>query len=147
MSRPPATTKSSRTSRAASALLLTTALFTSACMPAPRRAPYHFVVSEGFRGEARLELEVPGAAPLPLVDGARRIEFAADGTATTSDALEDGWGRDQWFERRASGLVPIEVGAAHGLTVLNPGDGTRTDYTTTPPTVQSYMVFEVVERP
>jgi hypothetical protein len=99
------------------------------------------------RGEARLQLEVPGAAPLPLVDGARRIEFAADGTATTSDAIEDGWGRDQWFERRASGLHPIEVGATHGLTILNPLTGVRTDYRTTPPTVQSLMVFEVVARP
>ncbi len=68
----------------------------------PNRA---YFLPEGFDGWVTIRYAVPGADPIPRVNGVLQYVISESGYMETSDPLVVGWRRDEFFWKRNDGSI------------------------------------------
>ncbi|WNJ20192.1 DUF6843 domain-containing protein [Pontibacter sp. G13] len=78
---------------------------------ADKRPDRDFILPENHDGWLVIEYEVPGAPTIPMKDGVMQFQVSDSGTFQTSDAMDIGWRKDQFFWNTANGreLIPNKV--------------------------------------
>lgn len=66
----------------------------------------------------RVEFEVSGAPPLPLVGGEYQFEVPASGVLRTSSAEEFGWAKDGYFYYSDKETRPLPDGGTEGTRLI-----------------------------
>ncbi|MFN0202405.1 MAG: DUF6843 domain-containing protein [Bacteroidia bacterium] len=74
-----------------------------------KRSNKDFHLPANFSGWANIRYSVPNAQPLVKKAGIYQIYIPPTGMLETSTALEDGWGRDQFFDETGK-LIPNSIG-------------------------------------
>lgn len=72
-----------------------------------KRTDKNFYLPEGYVGWVNIKSRFPGAAELPIKNGAYQIHVPDSGYIVTSSILKDGWGRDKFYWMTADG--PKEI--------------------------------------
>lgn len=62
-----------------------------------KRSNKDYYLPQGFEGWVMIQYGAPGELPLPEKEGVLQVSVSASGHATTSTALDEGWGRDRYF--------------------------------------------------
>lgn len=72
-----------------------------------KRTNRKYIIPEGYEGWVTVRYNFPGSSPLQEVDGFYELHIPDSGYLLTSSPLEKGWGKDEFYWRGPSGLVPI----------------------------------------
>jgi hypothetical protein len=91
---------------ASTVVLLTFACTFSACQ---LRRGNTVLIPDGYIGWVRIYYNVPSGARLPLVNGKYLLTVNSEGIVRTSDALDYGYGADEYYYvRRGGNRAPLE---------------------------------------
>lgn len=71
------------------------------------RRPDRYLIPEGYVGEVSVQYGVKGAPPLPIEDGFHLIKFPSSGILKTSNGIEYGWGKDEYYYYRGAKRRPL----------------------------------------
>jgi hypothetical protein len=76
------------------------------------RMPTRFVFAPGVTGNIRINYEIDGAPPLPIVDGHRLVRVPIGGRVDTSSPMLYGTAPDEYFREQPDGtLEPLDIHA------------------------------------
>ena len=78
-------------------VLLFLALLNGCVVAYPKRAPYRFLIPNGYVGWVEVIFAVVDEPGLPIHEGFKIVRFSKEGTLKTSSKLEDGWAKDEYY--------------------------------------------------
>ena len=67
--------------------------------------PVRYIVPQGYSGWLRLDYQVKGAKPLPLVNNCILVKFSKTGRLKTSSAKVTGWSAFEYYYESRSGQL------------------------------------------
>lgn len=86
---------------------LTGAIFIIGFVWSIKRTNRDYMLPADFEGWVTVVHQVPNAPPLDVKDGALQVEVPESGIVHTSSSLEQGWSRNQFFQKTSTGWDQI----------------------------------------